>query len=249
MRQRGITSEVAEGTNVSSATSGTPETVSRAAADAALVRALAADGFRGPRWDEFTSRLMEYGWRVLSSWIFSGAIFYECAKRGRALKVTPDVLEVLRSDLDLRSELAIDTVLAALPKFRDRLANGDWQPERSQLTTYFTGALILDFPNIYRSWDARRSRSFSEEPLDLSGTFDVESRQRGPAAIAEDRDEVRRIVGTLPTDVRKMLAMRAAGYTNQAIAGQLGITEKAVEGRLNRLRRRYADAQIGRSGR
>ncbi|WP_329234507.1 hypothetical protein [Streptomyces canus] len=100
--------------------------------------------------------------------------------RGRAPAVTPAAMEVLRSDPDLRFERAIDTVLVALPKFRERLADGRWQSTRSRLSTYFVGALVLDFPNIYRSWLARRSRSAAEEPLDLLGAFDIESPQRGP---------------------------------------------------------------------
>ncbi|MFD0444232.1 RNA polymerase sigma factor [Streptomyces indonesiensis] len=248
MRQHGITAEAAEDTKVSSAASTTPETVNMAMADVALVEALAADGFTGPRWDQFIGHLMEYGWRVLRTWISNGTIFRECARQGRRLTVTPAAMEVLQSDADLRFELAIDTILAAMPKFRNRLADGFWQPTRSQLKTYFIGALILEFPNIYRGWEARRFGASVEEPLDLSGLFDVESPQRGPAAIAEDRDEVQRVVGTLPTNVRKIIAMRAAGYTTSDIAGHLSMTTKAVETRLSRARRRFANAQSGPPG-
>ncbi|MFE0332162.1 hypothetical protein ACFW08_36235, partial [Streptomyces sp. NPDC058960] len=75
-----------------------------------------------------------------------------------------------------------------------------WQSTRSRLSTYFVGALVLDFPNTYRSWLARWSRSAAEEPLDLLGAFDIESPQRGPESTVEARDEVVRLWN--PTDER-----------------------------------------------
>jgi hypothetical protein len=67
----------------------------------------------------------------------------------------------------------------ALPKFRERLADGRRQSTRSRLSTYFVGALVLDFPNIYRSGLARWSRSAAEAPLDLLGAFDISAKAFG----------------------------------------------------------------------
>lgn len=146
--------------------------------------------------------------------------------RGRVLAVTPAAVEVLRSDPDLRFELAIDTVLVALPEFRARLADGRWQSICSRLSTYFVGALVLDFPNIYRSWLARWSRSAAEEHLDLLGAFDIESPQRSPESTVEARDEVVRLIGTLPTNVRKGVALMGFGYTISEAAQLVGISAR-----------------------
>ncbi|MEU3344234.1 sigma factor-like helix-turn-helix DNA-binding protein [Streptomyces sp. NPDC006700] len=235
-----------------SAASASPEADGRRAADEALVIVLTADGFAGPRWEKFNRDLMDYGWRVLNGWIATGKIFHECSRQGRGLEVRAGALRAL-SDPDVRYELAADTIIKTVPKFRDRIADGRWQASRSRLTTYFIGAAILEFPNVYRRWESSLKVSSAEELWGLAGDFEGVSTERGPAATAADRDEVRRIVGTLPGDLQQIVELKADGYTTAEVAGLLGVTEKAVERRLYRLRRllrlRRQSVANGRFGR
>ncbi|KMS80353.1 hypothetical protein ACH49_08380 [Streptomyces leeuwenhoekii] len=206
-------------------------------AESAILDILARDEFQGPRWERTTSSLAEYGWLTLVKWLGTGQIFDRCLAIGRRLPHNEAARIVLLHDWDTRFELASDTVLAALPKFRERLASGQWDPEQASLTTYFVGALILEFPNIYRRWERGRVLAEKEAPLDVM--FDAPSAERGPAAHAAAHDEIQRILWTMPPDIRKIVQLRADGYTLAEAAKILGTTTKAIEHRMARWRTRY----------
>ncbi len=207
-------------------------------AESAILDILARDEFQGPRWERTTNSLAEYGWLTLVKWLGSGEIFGRCLAIGRSMPHNEAARIVLRHDWDTRLELATDTVLAAMPKFRERLASGQWDPGQASLTTYFVGALILEFPNIYRRWERGRALGEKETPLDVM--FDAPSAERGPAARAAAHDEIERILWTMPPDIRKIVLLRADGYTLSEAAMILGMTTKAVEHRMARWRTRYA---------
>lgn len=207
-------------------------------AESAILDTLVKDDFQGPYWEMASNSLADYGWRTLVKWIGTGQIFDECLAIGRGLPPNDAARIVLFHDWDTRFELASDTVLAALPKFRERLASGSWDPEQASLATYFVGALILEFPNIYRRWERGRDLLEKEAPLDVM--LDAPSADRGPAARAAARDEAERILWTMPPDLRKIVQLRADGYPLAEAARIIGKSPKAIEHRMARWRTRYA---------
>ncbi|MEN8654563.1 sigma factor-like helix-turn-helix DNA-binding protein [Streptomyces sp. 21So2-11] len=62
--------------------------------------------------------------------------------------------------------------------------------------------------------------------------------ERGPAATVADHDEAERLLGTLPSNVLKILRMTAESYSLKEIADTLGATERAAQSRLLRARQR-----------
>ncbi|MGW1170613.1 hypothetical protein [Streptomyces sp. NPDC002550] len=220
--------------------------VTRAArlqADARIVDILRADDFHGPRYQTVTARLMDYGWRTVSKWTVSGEIFEHARKAGRpvpAYMTTPDW------NADDRVEVATDTVIAGLDLFHEHgLVRGKWAPTGgASLSTYFVGASIRSFRTVYTRWF--RVRQMGQSELDLP-TADNESAAReipdqratDPFYAAATHDEIKRILPYITdTKVRKGLALRAQGYTQQQAAAAVGLTEKALEGRIGRLRAR-----------
>lgn len=218
------------------------ENEARLAADALLISVLRAEGFQGPLWSHFQQQLTEYGWSVLMKWIQDGQIFRKCGQLGRGIAPTEAMRKTLQEDRETRSDLAVDTVIAAMENFRESLIIGRWKPGSSRLTTYFIGACIRSFPNAYR----RLIKSAeSPELLNLAEMLPILSNARGlthgdvdPANIVIAKESEQNLIKTLPTNVQKIAALRAEGYTNVEIAELLELSVPAVEARLARERRR-----------
>ncbi|MGW5739962.1 hypothetical protein [Amycolatopsis sp. NPDC003861] len=132
------------------------ENVLRLEADRRLVEQLRADGFTGMQFDLFQYTLAAYGIPVIRSWISRRLIYSLCASHGRSIQVPDEVREYLagRDGEDDRVELAEETVAMALKMFKERaLAGSEWSPEKgAALATYFIGACLLTFPNVFRTW-------------------------------------------------------------------------------------------------
>ncbi|MCX4539013.1 hypothetical protein [Streptomyces sp. NBC_01669] len=217
----------------------------RRAAEARMVDILRADNFQGPRYEKTTTRLMEYGWLTINKWTGTGEIFAHTRRAGRpvpANMTTPDW------DPDARSEVATETVVAGLDLFLEHgLIRGKWNPNGgASLTTYFVGASIRSFRTVYIRWF--RSVQMGQAELDLppsdpdgaSSDRDIpDQRATDPFYAAATHDEIKRILPHITdTKVRRGLALRALGYTQQQAAAEVGLTEKALEGRIGRLRAR-----------
>jgi DNA-directed RNA polymerase specialized sigma24 family protein len=223
------------------------------AADARIVDILRADNFQGPRYQKATTRLMEYGWLTINKWTGNGDIFAHARRAGRpvpAHMTTPDW------DADDRAEVATDTVIAGLDLFLEHgLIRGKWNPAGgASLTTYFVGASIRSFRPVYIRWF--RGVQTGQAELDLPASDDTASAERDipdqratdPFYAAATHDEIKRILPYITdTKVRKGLALRALGYTQQQAAEKVGLTEKALEGRIGRLRARILTDLTGTS--
>jgi hypothetical protein len=103
----------------------------RRAADAAIVRALRADGCQGGRTDQFLRELAAYGWPIVQRLISNGAIFAHSAARGRPL---PRPAPEFAWTRDERTELATETILKAVPLFRLHAVGAKNHVRAGQLT-------------------------------------------------------------------------------------------------------------------
>jgi hypothetical protein len=127
-------------------------------ADAERVRRLAACKFSGPDYDDLIQTLVRHGLRVIEGWCRSGQIVARCRQKG--VKGLPGSTDIERwSDQDIE-ELAHDTVASAINVFRrDALHGGGWRPDGgATLETYFIGACLYAFRDVYRPHAARRRR-------------------------------------------------------------------------------------------
>ncbi|MGV9652156.1 hypothetical protein [Streptomyces sp. NPDC003554] len=224
---------------------GPAQDIARRAADARLVDILRADNFHGPRYEKATTRLMEYGWLTINKWTGTGEIFTHARRAGRPVPshmTTPDW------DTDARAEVATDTVIAGLDLFLEHgLIRGKWNPDGgASLTTYFVGASIRSFRTVYIRWFRGMQMGHAELSLAPADSDTAphdrdipDQRATDPFYAAATHDEIKRILPYITdTKVRRGLALRALGYTQQQAAREVGLTEKALEGRIGRLRAR-----------
>lgn len=213
---------------------------------------LALAGFEGSQYELFIADLAAYGYPVVRSWLRRGLIFQFCAERGRPVKPTPFDRDHLMTPgaegpaADDRAELALETNARALTFFREHvLLTGAWTVEGgASLNTFYIGGCLFAFPNVYQRWAGERRRAFptaSEDP--------VESPARpgwSPARMSIDMDPAVSVTAAL-TVADELNAMPAStrvvaervlleGATFAEVGAELGISERAVEGRLYRYR-------------
>ncbi|GGY69947.1 hypothetical protein [Streptomyces xanthochromogenes] len=211
--------------------------------DAVIVGRLRAENFEGRNYQKVVNRLSEYGYNTMMKWTGSGEVFLKARQAGRPVPTAKISLAWTGED---RHGVAVDTVLAGLEVFRTYgLVQGRWSPQGgASLDTYFIGAVIRSFPRIYIRWfdshqrrQAELSRPASVEAANLFSVPD--QRATDPVHAAVTHDYVNRVM-PLVTDpqVREALGWRALGYTQGEAAQRVGMTEKALERRVSRLRGR-----------
>jgi DNA-directed RNA polymerase specialized sigma24 family protein len=212
------------------------ELAARLQADCEMRDKLAAQGFAGETYAVLEDELAGYGYQLMTAWLASGHIFTRCRQAGLGTLSLP----IPFSD---REDLAQETVADALGSFRRKgLVQGGWRPDGgASMKAYFTGALLLQFANIWR----RRLRAPATSralSLDTLPT-ELESLVPDPADVAVQRDEIRRALVSMENDrTRIALVLTQDGYEQDEIAEILGpgTTPRAVEGLLRRHRRRLA---------
>ncbi len=203
--------------------------VDRLEADKKLVLELALKGYSGPPWKLFANALAEYGFAVVRAWVADGKIFTECAKKGWPVRRA-----IARVPGDEIVELALETVGKAVHQFREKvLIPGRWDPSRgATLRTFFVGQCILQFPEVYRSWE----REQCMPPMSvLPGDLLSGSRPVPPEA----QVDLSRWLARSTTETPEFIpAAVAFGYSHAEIAKTLDTTVSGVEARLYRLKKR-----------
>jgi DNA-directed RNA polymerase specialized sigma24 family protein len=213
------------------------EPVDRLAGDVELINRLMWAQYEGLEWRLFRAALAQYGVVVLRKWIFSGRIFAECKRKGFGA-----LQRRRRDDRDDALGIAGETVARAFLFFRDRvLVRGVWDAAKgASVRTYFIGACILHFPNVYQ-----RSLGSERLPLALEG-FDADdplqslrdtnhfSRPDHLAELASDFRAIR------DPQTREIVLRTTEGHSHKQIARDLHTSSKAVELKLYRLHQRKA---------
>jgi hypothetical protein len=221
------------------------ENAARRLEDRALVDELAAAGFTGPVFDVTVNEFAAYGIATLMAWMRTGEIVRQCLARGRPLAgVGRFAAQWSRDD---RLEIAIETAARGVRYFVDEvLKPGRWNHRRgTTLRTYFVGACLLQFPNIYELWVNEQKRWAMVE-LAEPGAEESGEPGRGDRVWSDPTaDEVIRrqqvneiFAGITDTRTRKAAQMVMLGYEYADAGAEVGLTADAVGGRLYRLRRR-----------
>lgn len=215
------------------------ERLERRLADRDLIDRLARSGFKGPEYDKLEDALTEYTLPVLRGWMYTAYIFKQTAKLGWPLHPTEDELDRLRTDSDLRGDLAVNTLLKALPFFREHaLLNGNWSVEGgANLTTYFTGACTQMFPNVFRAGRRERRRLGQVLPTDDHFLDTAVPASGDPARIVVGDEWVLDVLTDLPLKNRYVVELSQAGFTQIEIGEMLEMTTGAVEGVMYRFRK------------
>jgi DNA-directed RNA polymerase specialized sigma24 family protein len=207
-------------------------------ADQYVYQRLVDAGFRGRVFDRFADQCVHYAEPILRGWIVSGKIFRR-KFHDVGLPQPSTVHPYQDADID---DLVQDTLAAAFGYFvrRGRAGEGWSAHGGASLMTYYIGACLLAFPNAHRDWERQerrfqRAKAVAAEVPD-PGVYD-------PADLAVRQVETRDALAALGDSDRVVLLLGIAGYSRGEIGAILGITRRAAEGQLYRLRQRLRDAE------
>ncbi|WP_433223409.1 hypothetical protein [Microtetraspora malaysiensis] len=189
---------------------------------------------------QFEESLWRYAVPVLRGMIRTGKIKSLCFEKDIILDMSEDEQRALRLSPEDRDQLVVDSIIWAIEFFRAKvLKPGKWHPDRgASVHTYFIGSCAYGFQASFRKWSGQRSARLSrygyllsrdEAWFRLVDTID-------PAVVAANGDTLRRIFREAQPEARMICGLIMEGLTQQEIGDRLGMTVRAVEGHMRRLR-------------
>ncbi|WP_217547680.1 hypothetical protein [Streptomyces sp. GbtcB6] len=211
--------------------------------DRVLYAGLRTVGFAGPLYDVWAGQMWTYAIRILTGWLRSGEISEQCARRRIRISINSVELEIFERNEEVRSTLAIETVMSAGPDFRKAaLCEGGWDPDKGAcIFTYFVGRCLFAFRDVFKKWSRQRKRRLAEVAEGLGGLVETPARGAGadPFRRIAFKDTLERILAeATPVAVAIcLLAYTEPDLTYKQIGVRLGgMTSRAVEGQLHRLK-------------
>ena len=204
---------------------------------------LAKAGFEGSEYQAFCDDLWDYGMKVLNAGLRTGDIFQWCWEADIVIKPTSDERRVLHSSAADRDELVVDTILSAIPWFRQEvLLKKRWSPNRgASLRTFFIGTCKHHFRIVFRRWQRERfcrlaAYGYGIDPVLVAGAL-VDTLATDPEEYVAAADLVTRLLTRATPEAKMACYLLLQDFTLAEIGERLGITERAVEGHLHRLRK------------
>jgi hypothetical protein len=215
--------------------------------DRELIARLAKSNFEGPGQDLFEAELAAYGYPVMMAWTRTGEIIRKTKEKGRPLRIPCDGPGWSRED---RSELSSETVARALVFFREKvLRAGAWDyTHGATIKTYFVGACLFQFPNVYQAWQGERQRWNRRPTVSADDPDGPDMLYQVPSdddtehrAIA--RHKLQQVMAELAgkhPDLYRVVQMWLEGHTDAQAAEKLGSTPRKIEGQWRRYRRGHS---------
>lgn len=221
--------------------------------DDLLYHLLSDEEFAEHAFEVLAVALVGYAYRVLYGWMGSGFIYRQCAQQGWPVWPTDAERSCLYSQPDEVHDIINETLGEALVQLRRHAISGEnkWDPAGgSALSSYFVGACVQRFPNVYRRW----SREFRRRPPTES--YSVDDRSVAQLKSADDVEQLivsatqtREMLTTMPPNVRAIVELRMAGHGYAEIARRTGAgSARAVEGVLHRYRTQQQRSNRHRPG-
>lgn len=209
--------------------------------DRARYERLRLCNFQGPEMDLLREDLWSYGWRNLRAWMRDGTIFEKCRALDAFVSARWTERETLARRADDRDEIAHISTERAVRWFSEKLLpEGAWDPAKgATMRTYFTGTCVFTFRDAFNGW----SRTYRQNLLFTSDRLLVYASRTSPNLSYEDsvafREAIQRILAGATPEVRAICGcLWEAKMSQKEIGNELGMTSRAVEGHMRRLRTR-----------
>ncbi|WP_344501140.1 hypothetical protein [Dactylosporangium maewongense] len=214
--------------------------------------ALLSSRSEGQAYHQLFDDLWLYGWPVIKAFLRLNRMGHLVQRYSPRLYVamTPEDMVVLHQSEEERDALAIDVISRAVEDFYHRavLDRGWKQDGGASLRTWFIGACALNFPRAYQRWSRARSDRIGELAVRYGLDLDeVGAHLAGvvpdPERVVIDRSDLRAMIDMAQPTTKVILGLIMQGKSQAQIAGELGLTLRAVEGRLYRFRQRVLKRQ------
>jgi hypothetical protein len=200
-----------------------------------------------PEYQVLASRLVGYAMPVFKDWLRTGKIKKELLGRHLPHTLTSDDYLRLHTSMAARDALAVAVVIAGEEYFRRNvIPNRKWRADgKASLETYFVVGCLYQFAIAVRAWKQEHpewseARLNSDFLIDEIG-FPAGSAISTPDEVAGNRDLIRYLIQIAPPLVGRIMLGIFEGYTFMEIGEQVGLSARAVEGRMHRFRTQLKD--------
>jgi hypothetical protein len=207
--------------------------------DRRIVARVEAENFDGPNTKKLLLHAFDYATPVMGYLIGTGRIYGQCKRLRRPVRRQPGDGAWTQEDCHFLTEACVDAgIFHVFPEHG--LKKGRWDPQRgTSLATYAVNACILCFSSVYQKWWRGRvlERSFGDLATDIPQYLQADMRQPDPADRVVNRIEAERLLLEIPEPARTALWLRGVdGATQAEAASYVGMSEKALESRIGRVR-------------
>jgi hypothetical protein len=201
--------------------------------EAELLADLRSADFQGPLMQQFTDDLWLYGWDVLRGLVRKGTISQVRTGMPHRAFTAAD-RQTLHDSAELRDGLVMEALAWAIPKFVRLLKRGKWSPEKgASLSSYFTGTCASGFWLAYGRWHDDRVRTLRA----LEGLTALPEREVPDVTLpSQQRNAIRAILKTASPEQQAICWGVLQDKTQAQIGAELGLSARAVEGRMYQLR-------------
>ncbi|NWL31946.1 hypothetical protein DM791_03380 [Paenarthrobacter nitroguajacolicus] len=177
-----------------------------------------------------------YGFKVVKTQLRTGELVKASLAKGRSVKFDFDDHRLLRESEEHRDELAAEVLLLAVPFFFQNVRY--WKAEKgAALTTYFIGACVMNFSTAYRAWAKSRDRRWLTAYQTAAAPWLDPNRSLAFTDQVDMAQTVQQVFALAKPKQLPILGLLYQGYSQVEVAEQLGLTARAVEGHVYRLRR------------
>jgi hypothetical protein len=209
-----------------------------------------------PEYQVLASRLVGYAMPVFKNLLRTGKIKKELLALNLPHTLTSDDYQRLHTSMAARDALALAVVRAGEEHFRRKIIpNRTWRADgRASLETYFVGGCLYNFAVAVRTWkrehpewsgfNANSDCSLDDAKFSFGSTI---STLDTPDEVVGNRDLIRHLIRIASPLVGRIMVGILEGYTFAEIGEQLGLSARAIEGRVHRFRTQLKeDARRGR---
>lgn len=208
-----------------------------------MVAATRAEGFETAAYQTLSQHLWEYAMPIIKDWLRTGKMPKQLNDRGIIQPISAADRVALHTSMQSRDDLAIDIVAAGETHLKTvTIPKNRWKPdEGASIETFFITGCLFQFPKAYRKWSKERTDHLSVLVGLLPETFAPRHSSADTAETAINREMANTILREADADTQAILALLAAGMTQAEVGQKVGLSERAIEGRVYRFKTTVRD--------
>jgi DNA-directed RNA polymerase specialized sigma24 family protein len=200
-------------------------------------------GFSSSAYKTLSEHLWGYAMPVIKDSLRTGKMPKMLLERGIHQFISASDRVALHTSLEARDDLAIDIVTAGEAHLKAiTIPKNRWKPdEGASIETFFITGCLFQFPSVYRKWSKERTDHHSVLVGLLPETFAPATSTSDTAETAVNREMAHAVLREADDTTRAILALLAADHTYAEVGEAIGLSERAVEGRVYRFRTAVRD--------